>query len=310
MKKQIILGTFGFFIIILLFLFSTSFYTVKTGEVAIVSSWGKVSRIDREGLNFKIPIVQTKEIMEIRDKIYNFDDMSVSTKDMQSIILDLTVQSFVSDPEKLYRAFKGMHETNFIAPRTKEVVQASISKYTIEEFVSKRQELSNMIYQDLKDDFEAYGLAVSNVSITNHDFSMEYEKAIEAKKVAEQELSNMIYQDLKDDFEAYGLAVSNVSITNHDFSMEYEKAIEAKKVAEQEVERTKFEQEKIRVEAENKVFLAEYKLKEKELQAKANEVESASLSPVLLQKMAIEKWDGKLPQVSGENTQPIIKLGN
>ena len=263
MKKQIILGTFGFIIIILIFLFSTSFYTVKTGEVAIVSSWGKVSRIDREGLNFKIPIVQTKEIMEIRDKIYNFDDMSVSTKDMQSIILDLTVQSFVSDPEKLYRAFKGMHETNFIAPRTKEVVQASISKYTIEEFVSKRQELSNMIYQDLKDDFEAYGLAVSNVSITNHDFSIEYEKAIEAKKVAEQE-----------------------------------------------VERTKFEQEKIRVEAENKVFLAEYKLKEKELQAKANEVESASLSPVLLQKMAIEKWDGKLPQVSGENTQPIIKLGN
>ncbi len=222
-----------------------------------------ISRIDKEGLNFKIPIVQTKEIMEIRDKIYNFDDMSVSTKDMQSIILDLTVQSFVSDPEKLYRAFQGMHETNFIAPRTKEVVQASISKYTIEEFVSKRQELSNMIYQDLKDDFEAYGLAVSNVSITNHDFSMEYERAIEAKKVAEQE-----------------------------------------------VERTKFEQEKIRVEAENKVFLAEYKLKEKELQAKANEVEAASLSPVLLQKMALEKWDGKLPQVSGENTQPIIKLSN
>ncbi len=204
MKKQIMLGMFGFIVIIFLFLASTSFYTVKTGEVAIVSSWGKVSRIDREGLNFKIPIVQTKE-----------------------------------------------------------VVQASISKYTIEEFVSKRQELSNMIYQDLKDDFEAYGLAVSNVSITNHDFSMEYEKAIEAKKVAEQE-----------------------------------------------VERTKFEQEKIRVEAENKVFLAEYKLKEKELQAKANEVEAASLSPVLLQKMALEKWDGKLPQVSGENTQPIIKLSN
>ncbi|MFR1676910.1 MAG: SPFH domain-containing protein, partial [Fusobacterium sp.] len=126
MKKQIMLGMFGFIVIIFLFLASTSFYTVKTGEVAIVSSWGKVSRIDKEGLNFKIPIVQTKEIMEIRDKRYNFDDMSVSTKDMQSIILDLTVQSFVSDPEKLYRAFKGMHETNFIAPRTKEVVQASI----------------------------------------------------------------------------------------------------------------------------------------------------------------------------------------
>jgi hypothetical protein len=30
-----------------------------------------------------------------------------------------------------------------------------------------------MIYEDLKDDFQAYGLSVANVSITNHDFSAE-----------------------------------------------------------------------------------------------------------------------------------------
>ena len=238
MKKQIIFGTIGFGMIILFFLIFTSFYTVKTGEVAIISSWGKITRIDKEGLNFKIPIVQTKEMMVTRDKIYSFDNMSVSTKDMQSIVLDLTVQSSVSDPENLYRSFRGLHETSFIIPRTKEVVQASISKYTIEEFVSKRQELSKIIYEDLKDDFHAYGLSVSNVSITNHDFSVEYERAIEAKKVAEQE-----------------------------------------------VERTRFEQEKFRVEAE-------------------------SLSPMLLRKLTIEKWDGKLPQVSGGDNSPIIKLND
>ncbi|BBA51577.1 hypothetical protein FV113G1_19270 [Fusobacterium varium] len=62
MKKQIIFGTIGFGMIILFFLIFTSFYTVKTGEVAIISSWGKITRIDKEGLNFKIPIVQTKEM--------------------------------------------------------------------------------------------------------------------------------------------------------------------------------------------------------------------------------------------------------
>ena len=56
MKKQIIFGTIGFGMIILFFLIFTSFYTVKTGEVAIISSWGKITRIDKEGLNFKIPI--------------------------------------------------------------------------------------------------------------------------------------------------------------------------------------------------------------------------------------------------------------
>ncbi|WP_302821843.1 prohibitin family protein, partial [Fusobacterium ulcerans] len=263
MKKQVMLGSIGAILILVFFMAFTSFYTVKTGEVAIISSWGKITRIDREGLNFKIPVVQTKEMLVTRDKIYSFDNMSVSTKDMQSIVLDLTVQSAVSDPEKLYRSFRGMHEMSFIIPRTKEVVQASISKYTIEEFVSKRQELSKIIYEDLKDDFNAYGLSVSNVSITNHDFSVEYEKAIEAKKVAEQE-----------------------------------------------VERTRFEQEKFRVEAENQVLLAEYKLKEKELQAKANQVEAESLSPMLLKKLTIEKWNGKLPQIQNFGKSLVKKSLN
>ena len=68
------------------------------------------------------------------------------------------------------------------------------------------------------------------------------------------------------------------------------------------------EQEKLKVEAENKVRLAEYSLQEKELQAKANEIESNSLSPQLLRKMAIEKWDGKLPQVQGNNGSTLINL--
>jgi len=104
------------------------------------------------------------------------------------------------------------------------------------------------------------------------------------------------------------MSVSNVSIVNHDFSDEYEKAIEAKKVAEQKVETTKAEVAKAQVEAENRVKLAEYALKEKELIAKANEIESNSLSPQLLRKMTIEKWDGKLPQVQGSNTSNLIKI--
>lgn len=79
-------------------------------------------------------------------------------------------------------------------------------------------------------------------------------------------------------------------------------------MAEQTVERSRFEQEKFRVEAENKVKLAEYKLKEKELQARANQVEAESLSPLLLKKLAIEKWDGKLPQVNGAGTNTFIDI--
>ena len=106
----------------------------------------------------------------------------------------------------------------------------------------------------------------------------------------------------------YGLNVSNISIMNHDFSDEYEKAIEAKKVAEQAVEKARAEQAKLLVEQENRVKVAELELREREIRAKANAVESQSLSPQLLRKMAIEKWDGHLPKVQGNNSSTLISL--
>ncbi|MCI7224317.1 MAG: SPFH domain-containing protein [Fusobacterium gastrosuis] len=258
----------GFISVVLLALFFHNCYSVNTGEVVIISTWGRIDRVDTEGLNFKIPFIQSKSYMEIREKTYNFsktDDidtsLEVSTKDMQSILIDLTVQANITDPEKLFRAFNNKHEHRFIRPRVKGIVQATISKYTIEEFVSKRSEISRIINKDIANDLAEYGINVSNVSIINHDFSDEYEKAIELKKVAEQA-----------------------------------------------VERAKAEQQKLLVEYENKVKVAELDLKEREIRAKANSIESNSLTPLLLRKMLIEKWDGVLPKVQGENNSNLINL--
>lgn len=252
---------------LLIVLLINGLYTVNTGEVAIISTFGKVTKIEGEGLHYKIPFVQTKDIMEIRQKTYIFGKtveanttMEVSTKDMQSIFLDLTVQASITDPEKLYRAFKNKHEYRFVRPRVKEVVQATIAKYSIEEFVSKRAEISMIINKDIADDLAEYGMTVSNVSLVNHDFSDEYERAIEQKKVAEQAVG-----------------------------------------------RARAEQEKLLVEQENRVKVAELELKEREIKARANRIESETLTPELLKKMMIEKWDGKLPQVQSEAT-PLINL--
>lgn len=261
--KHIFVSIGALFIVVLLFF---SFYSVKTGEVAIVSRFGKINRLAHSGLNFKIPFIEQKEKIETREKIYYFSkdnnqntSLDVSSKDIQSINIELTVQASITDVEKLYTAFAGKHESRFIRPRVREIVQATISKYTIEEFVTKRTEISKLILEDLKDDFEVYGLSVSNISITNHDFSDEYEKAVENKKVAEQE-----------------------------------------------VERAKAEQQKIALEAENKIKVAEYKLKEKELEAQANLVESKSLTKEILKSRAIEKWDGKMPKAIGSGINTFL----
>ena len=266
-KRVFKFGAVGAIILVGLIVYFTNVYTVQTGEVAIVSTNGNISRIDGPGLHFKYPLIQSKVFMETREKSYIFGKtdeqdttLEVSTKDMQSIKLEFTVQANIQDPEKLYTSFGMKYQERFVRPRVKEIVQATIAKYTIEEFVTKRAQISTEIFNDLQDDFARYGMVVSNVSIVNHDFSDEYEKAIEAKKVAEQK-----------------------------------------------VETAKAESAKSQVEAENRVKLAEYALREKELQAKANEIESNSLTPQLLRKMTIEKWNGQLPKVQGSSNN-LIKI--
>jgi regulator of protease activity HflC (stomatin/prohibitin superfamily) len=53
--------------------------------------------------------------------------------------------------------------------------------------------------------------------------------------------------------------------------------------------------------AKNKILYAE-------AEARANQMLSNSLSPQLIQKLQLEKWDGKLPQINGGSTNPFVSM--
>ena len=67
-----------------------------------------------------------------------------------------------------------------------EITNSVIAAYPIEQFVEKRTEISNAIRTEFIERMEGTGVVVKSLSLTDHDFSDEYNKAIEAKKVAEQ----------------------------------------------------------------------------------------------------------------------------
>lgn len=240
-----------------------SLYNVDTGQVAIVKRFGKVIAIKEEGLNFKIPLIDSVYKMNTREQTLKFSyegdnndapAISASTRDMQTVLVSITVSDIVTDPMKLYRAFTGNHVRSMMVPRVKDAVQSQVAKYTIEEFIAKRDQLSKDIYSDLEETFANYGVTLTNVSIIDHDFSDAYEQAVEAKKIAEQQ-----------------------------------------------VEEERQKQQKLIVEQENKVKLAELEVEKKKLEAEANKIVTDSLSKEILQKQMIEKWDGKLPYVTGDS---------
>jgi prohibitin 2 len=91
-----------------------------------------------------------------------------------------------------------------------------------------------------------------------------------------------------------------VQITDIRFSAEFEKAIEAKQVAQQQVQTQGQILEQKKIQAQQAVVDADG-------QAKANAILNASLTPTLVQWQEIQKWDGKLPQVTG-GASPFVSL--
>src|SRR4030066_56414 len=127
-----------------------------------------------------------------------------------------------------------------------------------------------------------------------------------------EEVRKRAMTKLGDNLSRYHIIADDIYFANIRFSPEYEGAIEAKQVAQQQVETQKQVLAQREIEAQQKVATskgeAESILVVAQGQAKANDALSRSISSILVQYKSIEKWNGRMPQVSGGGI-PIIDLG-
>ena len=133
-------------------------------------------------------------------------------------------------------------------------------------------------------------------------------KAATAQKNAEEiitkrtEVKKQIDVELKERLSNYGILVDDVSLVNVSFSPEFAKAIEAKQIAEQQAKQADFEALKAEKTAQAEINRAKG-------QAEAQRLQKLTLTPALLQKEAINKWDGKFPTVmGGDGALPFINI--
>jgi regulator of protease activity HflC (stomatin/prohibitin superfamily) len=107
---------------------------------------------------------------------------------------------------------------------------------------------------------------------------------------------------LSDRLKNYHVAVDDLSLVEIAFSKRFRNAVEAKQVAEQQAKQAEFIAQKAIKKAEEKVNLAKG-------EAEAHRILQASLTPEILQKQAIEKWNGNLPMIIGDKSQQFLDLG-
>jgi regulator of protease activity HflC (stomatin/prohibitin superfamily) len=255
-------------LLILFIIFWSTFVIVPAGSRGVVLWWGSVEkRIMGEGLNFKVPIAETVIKVDVRVQPHPFKEIDASSKEYQ-IVKMTGMMNFHIDPSfvnELYQKVGLDFAQKVIDPAFNDFVKEVVPTYPIGEILPKREEIRHTAMKKLGDNLSRYHIIVDDIYFADIRFSSEYEKAIEAKQVAQQQV-------------------------------ETQKQILAQREieAQQKVATAKGESESILLVAQG--------------QAKANEILSGSITPILVSYKSIEKWNGVLPQVSG-GAIPFIDLG-
>ena len=186
-KKSIIISII---VLVFLILMSASVTTINSGEVGIRVRFGKVvEKRAQEGINFTIPFIEKIEKMNVKVQKTEVKTSS-SSKDLQEVDMSIAVNYKIDNDKaiELYKTVGTGYVEVVLEPAIEESIKAVTSKYTAEELITNRSEVSQKCMEELSKKVEKYGLNVNDFNITNFSFSDEFERAIEEKQVAEQKV--------------------------------------------------------------------------------------------------------------------------
>ncbi|MBG1244273.1 prohibitin family protein [Nostoc sp. NZL] len=134
-------------------------------------------------------------------------------------------------------------------------------------------------------------------------------KAIIARYTAEEivtkrgEVKSGIDDTLTARLHEYHIAVDDISLVNVNFSDKFGEAVESKQIAKQDAKRADFIAIKAAKEAEAKVNLAKG-------EAEINRLLHDSLTNEILERQAIEKWDGRLPLIMTKDAPKLLNIND
>ena len=186
-ESAIVKWGIGLVVVIIILLFLSPFVLVSAGHRGVVMNFGAVQdQILGEGLHWRTPVVQRVKSMDIQTQKLEVNTLAYS-KDIQTvesqIVLNYALKADLVN--RLYQEVGVDYERRLIDPAIQESVKSATAKFTAQELIEQRAKVRDEIKAELFERLETYFI-VSEFSITDFAFSDEYEKAVEAKQVAQQ----------------------------------------------------------------------------------------------------------------------------
>jgi len=244
------------------------FHQVDPGYVGVKIVFGATQPgVLDSGLHWKTPFTTSIEDVNIQPQSASTNE-TASTHDLQTATTTIAVSYQINPADAVafytqYRTLDALYSIR-IAPVVSNDVKEITAQYDSQELVTERQQVDAQIQQRITSDLAAFDIIVSQVNLTNFDFSPDYDAAIEAKQVAyQQSLAAQYTLDKKKVDVQQGVVQAQAS------------AAAAVATAQGNAQAT---------------------VLQAQADATAYKVKQAALTPLLIQMTYAQKWDGQLPQ--------------
>ena len=273
-------------IIILLFIVSASVKIVDAGYRGVLLKFGAVDTTIslNEGIHFVTPFRDSVIQMEVRTQ-KTVENAASASKDLQDVTTQVAL-NYRINPDRaqvVYQQLGFEYGNRVIAPAIQESVKQVTARFNAEELITKRETVKNQIEEQIKSRLAPYNIVVDTISITEFQFSDQFRKAVEAKVEAQQRALQAQNDLRRIEIEA--------------------QQNEAKAVGEQ----------KANVARADGIRQANVLQAEGESQAIKIIDQQLRTSPTYLEWLKTQRWDGKLPLVTGggsgsAGTTPFIQI--
>ena len=181
--------------------------TVPTGHTGIITVFGRVKDKTYEaGVHMCAPWESVVN-MDNRNQKASVDLLCFSS-DIQEVSVTYTINYQISkqNAQMIYKEIGIAYYETVITPGIQEAVKSEFAKYTAEQLLNSRAQLSADIRQKLTDDLSEYNIVVIDSSIEDIDFSDVFTAAVEAKQVAEQKSKQAQIEQQQKNMEAEAAA--------------------------------------------------------------------------------------------------------
>lgn len=175
----------GILALVALVIFISGSEQVDIGERVVVVGFGEVKEVLPEGFHFVNPMYSAYSF-DIRNTKYDAT-ANAASQDLQKVTLAAAVNYELIETQvaDVYKIYGTSYIERIFAQNVQESIKSVTAKYPATDLVTKRDEVKAEIKTRMQESMPGV-VKITDVSITNIDFSPAFDAAIEAKVTAEQ----------------------------------------------------------------------------------------------------------------------------